>query len=344
MVNGGNGEAKAVKAPNLAEVNRLVRAWSLTINAHEQEPVGCGIPTVAPSQIEEAFQELDSGADFVFQLERGKNNGPQGYLHFQASLLLSRSHPRRRKDVARVLKAHGIEDAHIEATRRVGAADSYCSKADTRVAGPFWSSFEFEESARRKALAHGGGGTPDRSVLKEAIESGMTPSEIMLDDRLSLMMAGANQAYADRYFTEYHAQRWSHEVRDVKAIYLWGDTGVGKSTSVRDWSARHHLDLFSAHLGGRDPFGMYKFEPVLLLDEFRESVPIEEALQLLDRFPYELDRRYSDSWAAWTTVFVVSNWPLERQYAGADTPSRAAFQRRFSKAIHMTKGMDDVEY
>lgn len=316
-------------SPSLKTVNELVRNWFLTINAHEKD----GLPGISATQIEEAFRELDSGADFVFQLERGSEGGAQGYLHYQATLLLSRSKPRRRKDVVRVLKAHGIPDAHLEKARRVGAAEKYCSKDETRQAGPWWSSEQFREASVRKSKASGSGAVGDRLLLADAVDGGMTPQEIALDDRLRLLLTSANISFVEKIWTAQKAKKWSSEQRDVEVIYLWGPTGVGKTRSVRE--AVPPEKLYAATLSTRDPFGKYAFEPVLLLDEFRGDYPLPELLQLLDRYPFQLDRRYENSWAAWNRVFICSNWPPESLYRDAPAADRAALRRRISKIIHM---------
>lgn len=316
-------------SPNLKAINEQIRTWFLTINAHEED----GLPTVSVDQIESAFQEIDPDADFVFQLERGENGGDQGYLHYQGCLLLSRSKPRRRQDVVRVLKAHGILDAHLEKTRRVGAATRYCSKSETRQAGPWWSSEIFHQSSSQKAKASGSGAVGDRMLLADAVDAGMTPQEIALDDQLRLLLTPGNWSFVEKIWAAQKAKKWSSEDREVEVTYVWGPTGVGKTRSVRE--AVPPEKLYAATLSTRDPFGKYAFEPVLLLDEFRGDFPISQLLQLLDRYPVQLDRRYENAWAAWTKVYICSNWSPESLYRDCPAADRAALRRRITKIIHM---------
>lgn len=320
---------KRRRSPNLKAINELIRTWFLTVSAHEKD----GVPTVSADQVESAFREIDPNADWVFQLERGESGGDQGYLHYQGCLLLSRSKPRRRQDVVRVLKAHGISDAHLEKTRRVGAATQYCSKSETRQAGPWWSSENFHQSSIQKAKASGSGAVGDRMLLADAVDAGMTPQEIALDDQLRLLLTPSNRSFVEQIWTAQKAKKWSSEDREVEVTFIWGPTGVGKTRSVRETVPPEKL--YSATLSGRDPFGKYAFEPVLLLDEFRGDFPLAELLQLLDRYPVQLDRRYENSWAAWTRVFICSNWPLEDLYRDCPAADRAALRRRINKIIHM---------
>lgn len=301
----------------------------MTINAHEND----GVPGISATQIEDAFKDLDPDADFVFQLERGESGGGQGYLHFQATLLLSRSKHRRRQDVVRVLKAHGIPDAHLEKIRRIGAAAMYCAKSKTRQAGPWWSSEKFHQDSIRTSKASGSGAVGDRMLLAQAVDEGMAPQDIALDDDLRLLLTPANQGFVEKIWTAQKAKKWSSEDREVEVIYLWGPTGVGKTRSVRE--AVPPEKLYAATLSTRDPFGKYAFEPTLLLDEFRGDFPLAELLQLLDRYPVQLDRRYENSWAAWNRVYICSNWPLEDLYRDCPAADRAALRRRITKIIHM---------
>ena len=284
---------KRKNSVTLRAVNALVRSWFMTINAHEEG----GVPTISVGQIEEAFREIDPSAEWVFQLERGEKGGAQGYLHYQGVLLLSRSKPRRRQDVFRVLKAHGIPDAHLEKVRRVGAAEKYCSKDETRQAGPWWSSENFHQSSIQKAKASGSGAVGDRMLLADAVDAGMTPQEIALDDQLRLLLTSANISFVEKIWTAQKAKRWSSEQREVEVTFIWGPTGVGKTRSVRE--AVPPEKLYSAILSSRDPFGKYAFEPTLLLDEFRGDFPLAELLQLLDRYRSEERRVGKECWWRW---------------------------------------------
>ncbi|WP_445340424.1 hypothetical protein, partial [Bifidobacterium sp. ESL0825] len=202
-----------------------------------------------------------------------------------------------------------------------------------RQAGPWWSSEHFHEESVRKSKASGSGAIGDRMLLAEAVDSGMTPKEIALDDQLRLLLTPGNRSFVETIWAAQKAKRWSSEQRKVEVTYIWGPTGVGKTRSVRE--AVPPEKLYAATLSTRDPFGKYSFEPVLLLDEFRGDFPISQLLQLLDRYPVQLDRRYENSWAAWTKVYICSNWRLEDLYRDCPAADRAALKRRISRVIHM---------
>ena len=326
------------KEKNFTTINKQARTWFFTINAHADSN---GLPTISADSVSEAFRDIDPACDFVFQLEKGDG----GYVHYQCSLLLSRTKPRRRQDVLRALKKHGIPDAHAEIIRRIDAATQYCSKKSTREAGPFWSSPAFEETCKAKAKANGSGSRGDRALLADAVDDGLDPDSIILDDRFRLFMTPSNAAFVERYWGAKQAEKWSKTTRQVQVTYIWGDTGVGKTSSVRSQVPPERL--YAANLDTRDPFGSYRYQPALLLDEFRGGgVTISYLLELLQGFPLQLDRRYHNCWAAWTDIYICSNWSPEelyRSFQGATQRDIAALRRRITKTIHMTKKGEDYD-
>ena len=187
----------------------------------------------------------------------------------------------------------------------------------------------------------GQGRRTDLNALRRAIQDGKTPDDILLDDRLSPLMASSSvMRYVDRLFIAENARRWSREQREVEVHYIWGDTGVGKTRYVYD--RYQPSEIYVAHMGARDAFSNYKFQKILVLDEFRSQSPISGLLQMLDRYPYEIDRRYEDTWAAWTEVYILSNWPLDAQYRDSLDCDRRALERRITDVLHFSDSSGDA--
>lgn len=315
---------------NLQEINKQSRNWFFTINAHvgEENPV-------SQQMIKDSFAALDADASWVFQMEMGEKTG---YEHYQCTIFLN--NPRRRKDVFRVLKSHDIVDADIEVVRKKDAASRYCSKSETRIAGPWWSSESFKTSVVGKGSS-GQGRRTDLNALRRAIYEGRTPDDILLDDRLSPLMASSSvMRYVDRLFIAVNAQRWSREQRDIKVHYIWGETGSGKTRYV--YENYQPSEIYVAHMGSRDAFSNYKFQKVLVLDEFRSQTPISNLLQMLDRYPYEIDKRYENTWAAWTEVYILSNWAFDAQYTTSPECDREALERRITDIMHFSDTAGDA--
>lgn len=318
------------------DVNARSRNWLLTINAHEKD----GLPTISMDQVKDSISDLDTDADYVFQLERG---GKTEYLHYQVALLCSRNvHPPRRQDVLRHFKAHGIADAHVEPAIKSGIdIAGYCSKSRTRMGETQWSSDGFMTrmmaSFRRGKGASSQGSRDDLSAIKDAIDGGMTPTDLLLDPDFSVLMAGQAKQYADAYFSASMGAKFSKALRYVHVHYIFGTTGSGKTRFVYDHCGFDKV--YTADSGGRDPFGFYNFEPVLVLDEFRSSVPFNALLRMLDRYPFQIDRRYANRWAAWSDVYLLTTLPLGSQYPDVHGSEREQLYRRISDVSLMDDGL-----
>ena len=55
---------------------------------------------------------------------------------------------------------------------------------------------------------------------------------------------------------------------------------------------------------------------------------------MLDRYPYEIDKRYENTWAAWNEVYILSNWSMDAQYRDSPDADRAALERRITDYMH----------
>lgn len=315
--------------------NKRSRNWLLTINAHEDN----GLPTISMDQVSDSIKDLDDSADYVFQLERG---GKTDYLHYQVAVLLSREiHPPRRQDVLRRFKGHGIMDAHVEAAIKTGIdIAGYCSKSRTRMGDTQWSSPEFMSSMmsqfHRGKGASKQGQRDDIQAIRDAIDNGSTPDDLMLDPVFGLVMTGQVAAFADRYYALKQTQRWSCENRAVKVHYIYGRTGSGKTRHVYEQFG--FGKVYRANMRARDPFNNYRYQPVLVLDEFRSSVSFGDLLEMLDVYPYEIDCRYHNRWAAWTDVFMLTTLPLSAQYPDVEVSEREQLYRRISDVSEMVDG------
>ena len=66
-----------------------------------------------------------------------------------------------------------------------------------------------------------------------------------------------------------------------------------------------------------------------------------------DIYPIELPSRYTNKFACYNKVYIISNWILEKQYAELqkeDKQSWQAFLRRIHKVIHYESPEKVIEY
>ena len=99
----------------------------------------------------------------------------------------------------------------------------------------------------------------------------------------------------------------------VTVTYLWGGTGTGKTRSVLDGMVEHPRDVFRV-TDYTHPFDNYRGQKVIMFEEFRSSLPIEQMLNYLDCRRMELPCRYANKVSGWDTIYMVTNIPLEDQY------------------------------
>ena len=135
---------------NINNVNKRFRGFFFTLDAHEND----GLPSISADAIMAVLNNQDSVENYVFQLERGKqstDNNENGFLHYQGCIILSRNNPRRLRDVHKWFDDASLDWIHIEGQRKNEMAMAhYCSKVDTRIAGPWWSSDDFKHEVSRK--------------------------------------------------------------------------------------------------------------------------------------------------------------------------------------------------
>lgn len=130
-------------------------------------------------------------------------------------------------------------------------------------------------------------------------------------------------------------ERYREEWRSLEVTYIWGKTGTGKTSFVMQthgYKNVYHATNY-AH-----PFDGYRGQPVILFDEFRSSLPIADMLKYLDGYPLLLPCRYADKVACFTSAYIVSNIPLDKQYPNvqvSEPETYAAFLRRINSTYEM---------
>ena len=94
-------------------------------------------------------------------------------------------------------------------------------------------------------------------------------------------------------------------------VYISGATGTGKTRGVLEKNGYSNVYRVTDYL---HPFDSYNGQPVIAFDEFRSSLRIKEMLLFCDIYPIELPSRYTNKYACYNKVYIISNWSLEKQY------------------------------
>lgn len=228
---------------------------------------------------------------------------------------VKKSFPEAHIDVAR-----GSVKNNIDYVKKTGKWEN-TEKAETRVEGTFE---EWGESPTQK------GEKPEMEELYQMVLNGYSNAEILAMNNDYILQIDK----IDKLRTILLTEKFKNTRRiDLKVVYVSGVTGEGKTRDVLD---RHGDCNVYRICDYTHPFDGYNCQPVMAFDEYRSQLSISDMLQYCDIYPIELKARYSNKFACYETVYIISNWSLEQQYETAqreDTESWQAFLRRIHEVI-----------
>lgn len=130
------------------------------------------------------------------------------------------------------------------------------------------------------------------------------------------------------------AEEYRTKFRILAVTYISGATELGKTRYVMDTWGYENVCKITQYQHGC--FDKYQCEDVLLLDEFCGAFPLTDMNNYLDGYPLMLPCRYANRVACYTKVYIVSNIPLELQYAHIRISNPLlwnAFIRRIHKVL-----------
>ncbi|MBD8932170.1 MAG: hypothetical protein EGQ79_08550 [Ruminococcus sp.] len=181
----------------------------------------------------------------------------------------------------------------------------------------------------------------DMSELYRMIQDNMTNAEILSVNQDYIMQIDK----LDKVRTTILTERYKETVRlDLKVTYISGATGTGKTRGVLEKEGYVNVYRVTDYV---HPFDSYSCQPVICFDEFRSSLKLKEMLLYCDIYPLELPSRYSNKYACYHKIYIVSNWALEKQYSELqreDKESWQAFLRRIHNVIVYDKDGNKREY
>ena len=245
---------------------------------------------------------------------------------------------------------NGVENGFAYLTHRTDNARAKYQYPPEAVKANFdyaaWLAKQTQQVARAQKHANA------QILLNDLAEGRLTKAQV--EDQLT----GADYARLKRQIEDVDALRLRREAkqwreqqwktgRKVTTLWIWGDSGVGKTRLARDIAGKDGRDYFVSG-STRDPFQNYQGQHSVALDEFRpESMPYQDLLKLTD--PNALANevmapsRYNDKAVAADTIIITTPYdPIAYYRAKADkdgltnADSFAQLQRRLSLVIHMT--------
>ena len=167
--------------------------------------------------------------------------------------------------------------------------------------------------------------------IVQMIRDGMSNAEILTEIPTAYNKLTYIEQARQTLLHEENKNKW----RNLDVTYLWGETGAGKTRSVMEKYGYSNVYQVTNY---EHPFDGYQGQNVIIFEEFRSSLKIDDMLKFLDGYPLMLPCRYADKVACYTKVFIISNYSLEQQYPNVqqDNPRTwSAFCRRIHKVEYM---------
>lgn len=169
--------------------------------------------------------------------------------------------------------------------------------------------------------------------LYDMIKSGMSNYEI-IEDTPAYMMDIDKIEKARQIVKE---EKYKDTFRKLEVTYIFGSTGTGKTRGVMEEYGYSNVFRVTDYI---HPFDSYKGQDVVIFEEFRSSLRIQDMLNYLDGYPLELPCRYSNKIACYTKVYLITNIDLLEQYESVQKEYKetwSALLRRIHKIIKYTK-------
>lgn len=297
----------------MASDNPQSKKWLMTIN----NPLDCGLDHERLKEIFSLFRPLY----YCMADERATTGTYHTHAYLFAHSPVRFSTIKNRLPTAHMEKAYGTSKENRDYITKKGKwADT--DKADTCVEGTFFEFGQLPTEAEEKS--------PVMHQLLQGVKDGMTTTEII--EQTPSMAFHIRDI--DMLRQTLLAEQYSVENRKLEVTYLYGSTGTGKTWGIFERHDPRSIYRVTNYRSTRGiSFDGYHGQEVLVFEEFSGQIPIEDMLNYLDIYPLMLPARYNDKTACYTTVYITSNLPLEKQYRG-DQWDRPETWRAFLRRIH----------
>ena len=291
------------------------RSWIFTVFGHLLLEAGLG---------SKRYAELVPGtAAFIllgYEFSESGSSHIQGYVRFP--------NPRAFNSVKAVISG-ALPSAFVEQCWDIDAAIKYCKK------GGSWEEF---------------GGVPQSYTTGQELSGAVVRKRKLYADLagganpLTLIAAQPEEVGFIHSIAKYAAH---NRIRDCPAqvLYMWGPTGVGKTTSTEYVLQGLDLGYYKKPPGDRW-FDGYNFQRIIIFDEFTGSVPLHQWNGLCDPSPPLLEVKGAKLPNAASHYIILSNRSAEEQYPQVkdDKPEEwRAYRRRIQSCHHVGGGYNQLQ-
>lgn len=163
------------------------------------------------------------------------------------------------------------------------------------------------------------GARNDITDLYDMIKEGKSNYEIIETNPMYML----NIDKVERARQILREEQYKNEFRRMDVTYVFGATGTGKTRAIMERYGYSNVYRVTDYI---HPWDSYKGQDVVVFEEFRSGLKVQDMLNYLDGYPLELPCRYCNKVACYTTVYIVTNIPLDAQYSNVQVESLATWQ------------------
>ncbi len=225
--------------------------------------------------------------------------------------------------------AHGSASDNKNYIRKEGKYTN-SDKKDTNLPDTFeeYGNIPLDNSERNQKVSE---------EIRDMVKQGKTNAEIIEANPSAIFHINSMDKYRKILLKDENKNKRKKKT----VIYISGETETGKTRYVLDTHGDENVYIVTDYL---HPFDNYEGEPVILFDEFHYDIGIARMLRYLDIYGCELPARFSNTYVAYDTVYIISNIPLNEQYQYEDNNTFNAFLRRIDKVLCFTKKDKNAPY
>lgn len=293
--------------------------------------------------VKQFFNSLPHIKHWVFQMEKGSQStelNKNGYLHFQCSACFDI--PLKFSTVHNAITKINpdYKQIHLEQCRASDASILYCSKSQTRVNGPWFSSVSFETSCLRKIATKSkknnskiiqlGEFFDDNIQEHENLNWFLNPNECEFAQDFAF-----HKKFLDVKFAQYldNVKSKKRLIEPITCLFIYGPSNSGKTSLIAE--ALKDKDYFRPTL--TNPifaFSGIGAEEIVWLDDKQDALSSDNFRQLSDNFDYYFETKGSFIKSCVTQIIITTNLTFEKYWHFDDIQSnfvKSSIYKRFLK-------------
>lgn len=203
-------------------------------------------------------------------------------------------------------------------------------KHDTKVPGTFKEEGDLPNEKEEKH--------PDLYKVIDMIKNGAITTDVIEEYPQYAMQS----KHIEELRTLYCGGMESKKERDVNVIYIYAPEDFDQISLVYEkhqYSEVCRITNYNPYKG--ISFDTYKFQKVLVFENFSEQISLQDLVLYLGKYPVSLPARYEDRDACYDTVYILATKPLEDMYVKEYTKNPGLW-RRFNNSINTLITVNDA--